>query len=134
MGVTMDFNWGRTAPFQMDANFGITSGITEMLCSSSSDILKVLPALPAKWGQGQFRGVLTRAGVKASAEWDMSQKLVKLDFTAGRDTDFTLKLPSEIASVAGEQADKLTASDLGNHYRKLNLKEGDRVELEITLK
>ncbi|MGJ8640953.1 MAG: glycosyl hydrolase family 95 catalytic domain-containing protein [Opitutaceae bacterium] len=134
MGATLPFFWGRTAPFQMDANFGIPAAIMEMLCGSTAGILRVLPALPTEWKTGEFKDVLTRVGVKTSANWDLSKNEVTLRLIAERDTEFQLKLPSEIEHLISDDSDAFTKSKFGKRYRVVALRKGDDVVVNLVLK
>ncbi len=61
--------------FQIDANFGITSGIAEMLLQShlrdkdGNYIMDILPALPMKLSEGKISGIKGRGGFELSIEW-----------------------------------------------------------------
>ncbi|MEU6762070.1 glycoside hydrolase family 95 protein [Streptomyces sp. NPDC046853] len=82
--------WDTHPPFQIDGNFGATSGIVEMLLQSQFDVIEVLPALPASWPGGSVRGLRARGGATLDITWS-GGRATRVVLTASRTRELTVR-------------------------------------------
>ena len=79
-------------PFQIDGNFGGAAGIMEMLLQSHDEVIDILPALPAAWQDGSFRGLCARGGIEVDCCW-RSGRVVSVGLLSRSDCTVTIRLP-----------------------------------------
>ncbi|MBO9707916.1 MAG: glycoside hydrolase family 95 protein [Caulobacter sp.] len=76
-------------PFQIDGNFGGTSGMTEMVMQSRNERIYLLPALPTAWPTGRITGLRARGAVSVDVRW-AGGKLSEAVLTATADGRHTV--------------------------------------------
>lgn len=58
-----------TPVWQIDGNFGLTSGVAEMLVQSQSGYTQFLPAIPSAWEEGSVQGLKARGNFTIGEKW-----------------------------------------------------------------
>jgi alpha-L-fucosidase 2 len=87
-------NGGGATGFQIDGNFGGTSGLAEMLMQSHAGEISLLPALPSSnWPTGSVRGLRARGGITTNFEWS-SGEVTTATLRASLDRTIKLRVPA----------------------------------------
>lgn len=98
-------------PFQIDGNFGCTSGIAEMLMQSSHDALHLLPALPDAWPDGRVSGLRAKGGFEiVDMQWK-GARVVKVSIKSTLGGNLRLRVPNALMLQKGGVVAKATGEN-----------------------
>ncbi|MGO4262304.1 glycoside hydrolase family 95 protein [Lysobacter sp. TAB13] len=103
-------------PFQIDGNFGGSSGITEMLLQSWGGSIFLLPALPEAWKTGSVRGLKVRGAAGIDLSWKAG-RLTEATLTSVRGGHYNIVLGKQSLDVELE----------AGQSRRLRVKDGKLV-------
>ena len=124
------------APFQIDGNFGVCSGIAEMLMQSAHGYINVLPALPKVWNkQGDVKGMKAIGNFTVDFSWSAGKcQSIRIESHAGA----PLKLRCLKGAMALDQASvKVNGVEVAvtvneHSIAEIPCEQGDIVEVDFT--
>lgn len=115
-------------PFQIDGNWGGTSGISEMVLQSQDGFVNFLPALPSVWKEGSFSGFRVRGGATVSLEWkDGVAKSATI--TADNTSTIKVKRPNGVSKVEAKSAKE--TKEYTEEFIELTFEKGEEIELNF---
>lgn len=126
---TLENLWDTHAPFQIDGNFGATSGMAEMLLQSHTGYIAPLPALPDAWKDGQASGLVARGNFDVSMKWK-DKNLQSLSFLSNVGGDLVVDYPNIEASQIKVNGKPVKATILKDNRIQLATQKGDVITFE----
>jgi alpha-L-fucosidase 2 len=117
------------SPFQIDGNYGCTSGIAEMLLQSYDDIISMLPALPTAWTTGNVMGLKAQGNFEVNMLWQNS-KLYYAEIISQSGAPLRLRNTSAIdlgVAFFYVNCEKVTATQNDDGTFSVDMKKGDKL-------
>ena len=124
---TLSNLWCSHPPFQIDGNFGASSGMAEMLLQSHTDHLVPLAALPDAWSRGSVSGLMTRGHFEVSMSW-ADKKLLQLTILSRSGGNLRVSYPDIEKSVIKMNQEKAEVKCMGKDCISVATAEGDLVQ------
>ena len=120
--------------FQIDANFGFTAAVLEMLVYSNEDMIKILPALPDKWKKGKLTGALTRCAVEVLIHWDVTTGKLRVELLPRVAGKVTVKFPGKLKTISSNlDVGNMIKSELGNEYKIFHTKKNEKIIIDCEI-
>ena len=119
--------WCSHPPFQIDGNFGASSGMAEMLLQSHTAYLVPLAALPDAWSRGSVSGLMARGHFELSMRW-ADKKLLQLTILSRSGGELRVSYPDIEKSVIKLDKEKIKAKCIGKDCISVATAEGDLVQ------
>ena len=108
-------------PFQIDGNFGCTSGITEMLLQTQNDAIHILPALPDEWQHGSISGLRAYGGFEVSIIWK-DNKARQVTITSKLGGNCRIRIPNEV-TLKGATLKTGSGGNPNSFFETVNIKK-----------
>lgn len=107
-------------PFQIDGNFGCTSGITEMLMQSADGAVHLLPALPDAWkAKGSISGLRAIGGFEIiNMQWKNGM-VVKAVIKSTIGGNLRVRVPNKMELSQGAAVKEATGENSNPFYQTI---------------
>lgn len=109
-------------PFQIDGNFGCTSGITEMLLQTQNGCIDILPALPDEWKNGKISGLKTYGDFEVNIVWEnnIAKEVV---IKSGLGGNCRIRVPNEMKLSGNSKLRKAEGKNLNSFFETPEIKK-----------
>ena len=122
-------------PFQIDGNFGVCSGMAEMLLQSAHGYINILPALPKVWEKsGNVAGMKAIGNFTVDFNW-ANGKCQKATITSNAGAELKVRckrgamgIDKALVTVNGKKADVTVEKEIAT----IPCKKGDIVVIDFT--
>ena len=115
-------------PLQLDGNFGIVAGISEMLLQSHTGCIQLLPGVDlTTWPRGRFDGLRARGAFEVSVRWDVEELVAEVLSLKGEPAHVRAKRSAVSVVDSADQAVKFEARDGGGARFETRVGERYRV-------
>lgn len=108
-------------PFQIDGNFGFTSGMAEMLAQSHDGAVYLLPALPQAWPDGEVKGLAMRGGFIVDMRWEKN-RVVELKVHSRLGGNLRLQTNAPLPLAHGFRVKKASGKNANPFYSQAKIK------------
>lgn len=109
-------------PFQIDGNFGCTSGITEMLLQTQNGFIDIIPALPDEWKNGNISGLKTYGGFEVSIVWE-NNKAKEIIIKSNLGGNCRMRIPNEMELAGKTELKKAQGKNLNPFFETPEIKK-----------
>ena len=117
--------WDTHAPFQIDGNFGYTSGVSEMLLQSNMGYLNLLPAIPDVWADGSVDGLIARGNFEVDMDWAKTS-LTKAEILSKNGGECEIGYPGIAkAKIVDSKGAEVTVEKVSEDRIKFNTTKGE---------
>lgn len=129
-GVTADW-FGGKPPFQIDANFGFTAAVMEILLFSKPGYIRILPALDENWEKGLVKGIRTRCACSVDIKWDIIRKYIIVTINPIKSSILTLDIPMGFSDISNSGCKVISKRD--KKYVDIEIATGATAVIEVSI-